>query len=545
MCSLDKACKDFKVTNAKKSFNHKLMTGFDVINKYKDECLEYLKLDVLALEELSKIMSLTFFNKYKVHLHKYITASQLAYNVWRHSNKDCDYNIFIVKEQSEYDFIRASIFGGRTYPLQKYFQTALWDEVEKNKNDKEKLAMLYKRIIDTQDFIYNCDVVSLYPTAMMNKFPIGQHRDSTNPEEDFSKGLFGIYEIDYIANKSVIVSPFTKKTDEGRALWCVEDGSGVYNNIDIQNAISLGYKITFRNKAIVWDKSDYVFKNYIEDVYAWKKSCKEKNAEYQLSKLLMTSLYGKLLQRSCNDTTEFIHSLEDLCKFLKNNHLEDWTPIGDSLLMTGTAKDTERKITKPTHLGSFVLGYSRQIMYSYMKCITKDLSKHPFTYTDTDSLHVKGKNFMEFKKRNLFGSELGMLSNDCEGSKDDEKYAYNIGPVIVREINLAPKLYCYWSLSASGILKITNKAKGIPKKLLDEQMFVNEKKKVCEFESLKKIHRKVCNPDKKDGFTEFSIKSVKNTRTFLNSIWEGMSYANGLYYPFGYEPKIRMTCNIL
>ena len=55
---------------------------------YIDECLNYLKMDVLALEELTIKMSKTFFNKYKIHLHNYITASQCAYDIWKNSMKD-------------------------------------------------------------------------------------------------------------------------------------------------------------------------------------------------------------------------------------------------------------------------------------------------------------------------------------------------------------------------------------------------------------------------------------------------------------------------
>src|SRR5260221_200683 len=43
MTSLDKACKDFKIKNAKSSFDHKKMKTWDDIETYKLEVLPYLK----------------------------------------------------------------------------------------------------------------------------------------------------------------------------------------------------------------------------------------------------------------------------------------------------------------------------------------------------------------------------------------------------------------------------------------------------------------------------------------------------------------------
>ena len=80
-------------------------------------------MDILSLEELSTVLSRIFFNKYKIHLHKYITASQIAYDVWKNSNKEEKFNIHINTDLDDYDFIRKSIYGGRTYPMMKHFKS--------------------------------------------------------------------------------------------------------------------------------------------------------------------------------------------------------------------------------------------------------------------------------------------------------------------------------------------------------------------------------------------------------------------------------------
>ena len=57
MTSLDKACKDFKIENAKTSFDHKKIKTWDDTDKYKSEVLPYLKLDVLGLKELFEVFN--------------------------------------------------------------------------------------------------------------------------------------------------------------------------------------------------------------------------------------------------------------------------------------------------------------------------------------------------------------------------------------------------------------------------------------------------------------------------------------------------------
>jgi hypothetical protein len=116
--------------------------------------------------------------------------------------------------------------------------------------------------------------------------------------------------------------------------------------------------------------------------------------------------------------------------------MNDWTEMGNKLLLTGTliGEDRDKKITKPSQIGSFILGYSRQIMLSNMKLINPKLSIAPMTYTDTDSLHIYGKFHKKLgEMTGVLGDDLGMLNNDIKGDG-----------IILREINLAPKLYCYW-----------------------------------------------------------------------------------------------------
>ena len=48
--SLDQACKDFKIENAKSSFDHKKIKSCGDTETHKKEVLAYLRLDVLGLK---------------------------------------------------------------------------------------------------------------------------------------------------------------------------------------------------------------------------------------------------------------------------------------------------------------------------------------------------------------------------------------------------------------------------------------------------------------------------------------------------------------
>ena len=75
MTSLDKACKDFKIKNAKSSFNHNNIKSWEDTEKFKSEVLPYLKLDVAALKELFETFNDMIYELFETNITKYVTAS--------------------------------------------------------------------------------------------------------------------------------------------------------------------------------------------------------------------------------------------------------------------------------------------------------------------------------------------------------------------------------------------------------------------------------------------------------------------------------------
>jgi hypothetical protein len=156
MSSLDRACKDFKITNAKSSFNHNNIKNWDNVEGYKEEVLPYLKLDVMALKELFETFNDMIYELFKTNITKYVTASHMGYEIWTNSLQDI---VEIPDDMDKYNFIKLATFGGRCYPMQQEFKSKHYDDIV-NK------TMSYEELKKTDEFIFNADVTSLYPASM-------------------------------------------------------------------------------------------------------------------------------------------------------------------------------------------------------------------------------------------------------------------------------------------------------------------------------------------------------------------------------------------
>ena len=141
-------------------------------------------------------------------------------------------------------------------------------------------------------------------------------------------------------------------------------------------------------------------------------------------------MYGKTLQRAIFEQTQIINNYNELLNFYKDYNVTNFDFLGEGknakILMTGIiSKQQETKINKPCQPGAFVLAYSRKIMLTYIKAIDPTLKTHIFTYTDTDSLHIKGKYaqilFDLGYIKDKDNSELGYLCSDI----DDEGIIIN------------------------------------------------------------------------------------------------------------------------
>ena len=217
----------------------------------------------------------------------------------------------------------------------------------------------------------------------------------------------GIFRIEYATNKNLIDGILPRRED-GRLIWDLKDHTGIYNSVDIDNALELGYKIKLI-EGYYWEKTENVFDNYINYLYDFKKNAKKGSAQYTLAKLMMNGLYGKTIQRPILDENVIIRLHEEFIKLhIKFGGVTMRALSDGSFYLTYQDEDKlASKITKPCYLGSFILGYSRKIMLDYLQKsnpffnsnqVEKQLENSPYYYTGTDSIQIH--------KRNLNGYRL-------------------------------------------------------------------------------------------------------------------------------------------
>ena len=534
MCGLGDACKDFKIVNQKMEFEHSKMKDWACVEEFKDEVIPYLKVDVMGLRELFITFNDMIFEIEKTNITRFMTCSHMGYEIWRNM---LDEIVEVPKDLEKMDYIAKAVFGGRCYPQQHQYKSSMHDDVKAGK-------LKYEDVINSksQDYLFNADASSLYPAAMSGydrvkvKYPIGYSRWSDNPQKEWDAKKMGFYEIKFTPPTNIRHAVLPRRVlEDGRNVgvaWSLEEGTGVYTSVDIENALHSDYKIEFIGKALVYDKSGDVFSKFIKKFYKLKgKAEKEGNDSMRnIAKLLLNSLYGKMLMAPIEQHTEIINSAVDMDKFLFEFELVDFHIINDSkILMVGQVKGERRieKITKPRQLGAFVTAYSRRIMLFYMKEIDPTLKSMIFTYTDTDSLHISGKDYNKLKDKGLIKTkkeaELGYLCSDIK----------NEG-VILRELNLAPKTYYYESIDNLNEIKETKKCKGIPKRVLKDIDFEKDHGEPIEFHGLKRKTTKLTSKDRKDGIPLFSVTNSTQTRTFMKNMWSKMDLIDNQYYAKGY-----------
>lgn len=519
LSSLKDACKSFGVSdeNAKTEFDHFKIKSWDDVYKYRDEVEPYVKRDVLGMKEVFDKFSSMLFEVFKVHMTEFVTLSSMSYAIWTTSLKE----LVELPDTTKYKFIRESLYGGRTYPMKREFTSKHYDEIVNSKSTDE-LKQIYKRM---DDWIFNADATSLYPTAMVKyEYPIGIS-EWTNPT-DISK--IGIYEVDVECNTSLVVPILPQKDGKGGISWNLKPRRGVYTSQDLENALKYGYKITKIHKALVWEKKGDIFNEYIMRCYKIKEENDDNPVLRQIGKILMNALYGKMLERARFEETKLCNNIVDVWEFNKQFSMTDVQFIKDKVVVIGMPIDdcvSIKRIRKPSQIGTFILSYSRTHMLDAMSSICPTLDKHFFTYTDTDSLHIHASTLPILEEKGWLSKGLGQLSDDAKGGR------------IFREINLAPKLYMYLCLMPDGKIKKCMKSKGIPQQYLSPHLFENadeleDDEKVIVMENrLKKVSLGKNLQLAFRKYDAFSILSIDMERTFYKNMWSGMDFENGYWNP--------------
>ena len=538
MSSLKDACADYKISSnkCKSEFDHNKIKNWNDVELYKNEVVPYLKLDLISMKELFYIFNSEMFKLQEINITDYLTISSLSYACWNRYifelNKKLEKSDRIsieIPNKEKYDFMKKSVFGGRCNAIKKEYKT--------RSEFKD-----YEELMESEDFIFNADVSSLYPTAMAGyehldvNYPVGVSRWSDKPELEFNNDKHGFYNVNYIPPKNINYPVLPCRLENGGIQWNLLPGSGIYTNVDIQDALTVGYEIKFIDRCLVYDQTiKNLFSNYIlfwyniKSIEDKKIESERNNSRRNIAKLIMNGLYGKMLQKAHFKQTLIANNMAEIFKFMDDYTLTDWTILTETkILLVGEAKEDKENeiITKPAQYGAFVLSYSRRVMLFYNKLLSPDLTEFNVSYTDTDSLHIHASDYYRLNELGFIrNGELGFLSNDIKK-----------GGMIFYEKNLGAKNYLYKCIDNENNIKTVMKTKGIPKKQLNESFYKIESGEV-EFNTMKKIRFHVTSNEQKKGLEYLNIYHSKITRKFNKNQWTGRNLVDNIYYPIGYDPN--------
>lgn len=557
-CSLRDLLNDLKCDVLKGEIDYNKFDAWDRMSpEFQNDILTYLRSDVIGLRKAFCLMNADNFQKTTLNLSNFLSTSHLAYDCWKEKMRDVDYDI-VLMNKAESDFCRQAVYGGRTHPNKKHFMSQQYEKI---------LAGEISSIDQIDDYCVDLDVVSLYPTAMhQNKYPVGKHYH-TDYEQ---KGFFGVYECEVVCPKNILTAQIPRK--ENGLIWDLEDRKQVLTSVDIDRARSYGYEITC-GKGIYWRKSEYIFKDYIDEWFEVKAHAKKGSPARALAKLMLNSLYGKMIQKPIIEKTELVKTRSEMYSILNNNIVTNITEVNgtDYLYFTFHSKFEkvlDETVTKPGHIGAFILAYSRNIMSEYIRKLNPEESMDKlFYYTDTDSLQTHCSTVKNIEKD--FGKQLGQLDNDLG---DNAK--------IVRGIWVAPKLYrleyaknisqaditSYKNMSdkesvnaiyRGQLIKITNKTeltvgdliilfhvrgKGVSSSQFNDNLgwyedMLDGKAITAEANNnFKKLNFSLTSKQRKDGQEQFATICLQGTKTLNKSNWWGRRFVSeNISYPHGYS----------
>jgi hypothetical protein len=320
-----------------------------------------------------------------------------------------------------------------------------------------------------------CDFSDLSPTAIKTRISDLRSRDMWPSA--------GIFYISYVPNQKLSIPVLPRKALK-LLLWDLISSEGWYNSVDIETAIAFGYKVNFKH-GYVWSSVAPVFKSVIDDLYKIKQDAENAGdmTLRSIAKLLMNSMYGKMLQKPVKESVELLYTDTDLEAFMKRNLWTGFESVGCSDIcvlafgITRPKDPNEEGIVEwdentaikedgtsvewldgqPIQLGSFILGYSRRVMMMYFAAInpTMCVEETPF-YTDTDSIFLSDKQYRMLEEQGMIAEGLGLLADDLKGGISPEAYFTNPKSYIVTKLKKASgksDAQFYSHIKAKGIAK--------------------------------------------------------------------------------------------
>lgn len=282
----------------------------------KKETIKYCESDVITLHKIIRVFQKRIFHYFSLDILKYPTLPSVAFAIFRSNYLKKDQIVSLTGEI--YNFISK---GYTPFPLREGCRRRGAVDLYINQND-----------VASGEKVYRYDVNSLYPFVMASqKLPIGQpvqfEGDILNSELlnilDYSgenKKPYGFFEVEAPKDLNIPILQLRHKFKNigHRTIATLGKWIGVYNSNEIYNAMEYGYK--FKVLRGYTFNTDYIFSDYVNELYEMKKNSIQGSADYIISKLLLNSLYGRFGMSPILENHSLIKK-KDLEIYFNNNDL--------------------------------------------------------------------------------------------------------------------------------------------------------------------------------------------------------------------------------
>ena len=377
----------------------------DNYKEKENEWLPYLKNDVLSLACCMMLYNEMMIDISNLNMQTSLSLPGLTFSSWMNKMNKKEEKIYSSADKYTRYFIRKSVKGGRVAANIRKFDSSLkikkilkkylgdendiikiiskYNEIDKNSEMFRNLTNELKEI-DKKNMMTALDVNSLYPSAMSDlnsEYPRMESVRKFKKEEEekilkkFNRQTFrpktGIFKIFYEYPNDMFFTPVFSKDSvnfENKKTEILRSRTGkccdILTSVDIQEIVRCGGTIIRIFDGLIFEENFEInpFREFVLELYSLKAKFKnEKNkVGYAIVKLLLVSLYGKMVQKDIKTKTHLWNE-----NTLKKNYTDNvkYEKIGDDLYyVEEDIGDDLPKLLMPSHLGSFILSHSKRIM---------------------------------------------------------------------------------------------------------------------------------------------------------------------------------------
>jgi hypothetical protein len=290
----------------------------------KEDCLEYLRKDVLGLLEAINKVSIHYFEEYKVNITKYATLPSLSlaiFGYWFYKDEDVHNSIKMIKGPLE-DFIRQAYFGGNS------------DIFIDDGN----------RCVDNG---FHYDMNSQYPYGMKQVMPTGNPVFSNNINLEYYKLGFVFAKITP-PSKEVLPNLFIQQRNEDGSISCPRYPFYEYiSTVDLRQGLDYGYNADVICGVNFPDArpAGTLFGEFVDTLYKEKRDALD-SVKKITAKLILNSTYGKFGQKDKEYNIKLMNKNE-ADKIISKHHYNYFSEISEDLVLIkygGRLNDKLRKL---------------------------------------------------------------------------------------------------------------------------------------------------------------------------------------------------------